>query len=216
LNCHDLQGIIESCGSLAAISFFRRMKLRKSIAGAAVAALALAACDDTNPFGATLPTVEDSYTIFALTGTPPAYPSGLNTAARAAVRVDGNASFDVAFDINAEGNAVLYPVKLVVSQIGGDRPVGLRKVAAAFDSVTSAPTGTYPTDSAVVAGKGEVIVVEAFRGTGGDICAFNITQNIYTKILIDSIDLVGRTINIKTVMDPNCGFRSFAAGIPEK
>jgi len=192
------------------------MNLKKSIAGASLAALALAACDDTNPFAATLPTAADAYTIFALTGTPPAYPSGLNTAARAATRVDGNANFDVAFDINAEGNAVLYPVKLVVSSIGGDRPVGLRKVDAPFDSVTSAPTGTYPTDSAVVAGRGQVVVVEANRGSDGDICAFNISPNIYTKILIDSVDVTNRTINIKTVMDPNCGFRSLAAGVPGK
>jgi hypothetical protein len=192
------------------------MNLRKTIAGASLAALALAACDDTNPFGATLPTAEDAYTIFALTGTPPAYPSGLNTAARAATRVDGNANFDVAFDINAEGNAVLYPVKLVVSSIGGDRPVGLRKVDAPFDSVLSAPTGTYQKDSAVVAGRGQVVVVEANRASSGDLCAFNISQNIYTKIVIDSVDVAGRTINIRTVMDPNCGFRSLAEGIPGK
>ena len=192
------------------------MNLRKSIAGAALAALAITACDDTDPFAAQLPTVEDSYTIFALTGTPPAYPSGLNTAARAATRVDGNANFDVAFDIDSDGNAVLYPVKLVVSSLAGDRPVGLRKVDGLFDSVTSAPTGTYPTDSAVVAGKGQVVVVEANRGSTGDICAFNISPNIYTKILIDSVDVASRTISIKTVMDPNCGFRFLATGIPPK
>jgi len=190
------------------------MNLKKSIAGASLSALALAACGDTNPFGAPLPTVADAYTLFALTGTPPAYPSGLNTAARAATRVDGNANFDVAFDIDADGNAVVYPVKLVVSSIGGDRPVGLRKVDAPFDSVTSAPTGTYPTDSAVVAGRGQVVVVEANRAGDGDICAFNISPNIYTKILIDSVDVASRTISIQTVMDPNCGFRSLAAGVP--
>lgn len=192
------------------------MNIRKSIAGVALAALAITACDNTDPFAAQLPTVEDSYTIFALSGTPPAYPSGLNTAARAATRVDGNANFDVAFDINADGNAVLYPVKLVVSSIGGDRPVGLRKVDAPFDSVKSAPTGTYPQDSAVVAGKGQVVVVEANRGSSGDICAFNISQNIYSKIVIDSVDVPGRTINIRTVMDPNCGFRHLGEGIPAK
>ena len=192
------------------------MNLRESIAGAAVVALAVAACDSSDPFAATLPTVADSYTIFALSGTPPAYPSGLNTVARAATRVDGNANFDVAFDINADGNVVLYPVKLVVSSLAGDRPVGLKKLDASFDSVTSAPTGTYQTDSAIVAGRGQVIVVEANRGGPGDICSFNISFNIYSKILIDSVDVASRTISIKTVMDPNCGFRSFAAGIPAK
>lgn len=190
------------------------MNLRKYVAAGAIAALALAACDDTNPFGATLPTVGDLYTIFALSGTPPAYPSGLNTVARAATRVDGNANFDVAFDIDSDGNVVIYPVKLIVSSLSGDRPVGLKKVDAPFDSVLSAPTGTYETDSAVVVGKGKVVVVEANRGVTGDICSFNISPNIYSKMVVDSIDIASRTITVRTVMDPNCGFRSFASGIP--
>lgn len=186
------------------------------MAGVAAALVLFVACDSTNPFAATLPTVADSFTIFALTGTPPAYPSGLNTVGRTPTRVDGNANFDIAFDINSDGKAVVYPVKLIVSSIGGDRLVGLRKVAVAFDSLDSAPTGTYPTDTAVVAGKGDVVVVEANRGTTGDLCSFNISPNIYTKVVVDTIDVATRTIGIRTVLDPNCGFRSFLAGIPGK
>ena len=192
------------------------MNLRKFALGAIVASVFFVACDDSNPFAAQLPTSQDVYTLFALTGTPPAYPSGLNTFARSPTRVDGNASFDVAFDINADGKAVLYPVKLIVTSVSGDRPVGLRKVAGTFDSITEAPTGTYQTDSAVVAAKGEIVVVEANRGSSGDVCSFNISPNIYTKILVDSIDVASHTITIQTVMDPNCGFRSFATGIPSK
>jgi hypothetical protein len=192
------------------------MNLRKSVAGVAGVLVLLAGCGDYNPYAATLPTVADTFTIFALTGTPPAYPSGLNTVGRVATRVDGTANFDMAFDINSEGKAVVYPVKLIVSSIGGDRPVGLRKVAVAFKDLDSAPTGTYATDSAVVAGVGEVVVVEANRGTTGDLCSFNISPNIYTKILIDTVDVATRTIVIQTVMDPNCGFRSFLDGIPSK
>jgi hypothetical protein len=193
------------------------MNLRKLALGAAVAPLFFfVACSDTNPFAAQLPTTADVYTIFALTGTPPAYPSGLNTFARSPTRVDGNASFDVAFDINSDGNAVLYPVKLIVTSVSGDRQVGLRKVAGTFDSITEAPSGTYQTDTAVVASKGEIVVVEANRGTSGDVCSFNLSPNIYTKILVDSIDVASHTITIQTVMDPNCGFRSFADGIPSK
>jgi hypothetical protein len=192
------------------------MNLRKFALGAIVASVFFVACDDSNPFAAQLPTSQDVYTLFALTGTPPAYPSGLNTFARSPTRVDGNASFDVAFDINADGKAVLYPVKLIVTSVNGDRPVGLRKVAGTFASITEAPTGTYQTDSAIVAAKGEIVVVEANRGSSGDVCSFNISPNIYTKILVDSIDVASHTITIQTVMDPNCGFRSFADGIPSK
>ena len=191
------------------------MTLRKSAIGV-VALLVGVGCDNSNPFAAQLPTSQDVFTLFALSGTPPAYPSGLNTYGRTPTRVDGNASFDVAFDLNADGNAILYPVKLIVSSIGGDRPVGLRKVPGTFDQITEAPTGTYQTDSAVVAANGEIVVVQANRGISGDVCAFNISPYIYTKILVDSIDTAAHTITIQTVVDPNCGFRSFAAGIPSR
>ncbi|HEY3258098.1 MAG TPA: hypothetical protein VGJ64_04525, partial [Gemmatimonadaceae bacterium] len=162
------------------------MTLRKFAIGAVVALVFSVGCDNSDPFAAQLPTSQDVFTLFALSGTPPAYPSGLNTYGRTPTRVDGTASFDVAFDLNAEGNAILYPVKLIVSSVGGDRPVGLRKVSGTFDQVTEAPTGTYQTDSAVVASKGEVVVVQANRGISGDVCAFNVSPYIYTKILVDS------------------------------
>ena len=192
------------------------MTLRKFAIGAVVALFFCVGCDSSDPFAAQLPTSQDVYTLFALTGTPPAYPSGLNTYGRTPTRVDGNASFDVAFDLNADGNAVIYPVKLIVSSVNGDRPVGLRKVAGTFDQVIEAPTGTYQTDSAVVAAKGEIVVVQANRGLSGDVCSLNVSPYIYTKILVDSIDTSSHTITIQTVLDPNCGFRSFADGIPSR
>jgi len=185
------------------------------VLGLAAAPLLLAGCGD-DPFANALPTVKEAFTVFALTGTPPAYPSALNTFGRVLTRVDGNANFDIAFDINSEGNAVLYPVKLIVSAVGGDRRVGLIKVPGTFDEVTSAPTGTYQADSAVVVAKGEVVVVEANRGVSGDVCGFNISPNIYSKILIDTIDTATHTIVIQMVVDPNCGFRSLVEGIPSK
>jgi len=175
----------------------------------------LTACDDPALLRAQLPTVEDVYTIFALTGTPAAYPSGINTYARAPVRVDGNANFDVAFDIDQDGHAVLHPVQKIVSSISSAKRVGLRKVAGTFAEVTLAPTGVY-SDSAVVASEGDIIVVQSTRNGSGDVCQFNIAPYIYTKVLVDSIAVDTRTVVIQTVMDPNCGFRSFEAGIPSK
>lgn len=192
------------------------MKVRKIALGAAAATLIFVACDDTNPFAAQLPTSLDQYQLFALTGNPPAYPSGLNLFGRSPTRVDGNASFDIAFDIDKDGNAILYPVKLVVSSLGGDRPIGLKRVNGTFASVTSAPTGTYQTDSAVVAGKDQVVVVETYRGLSGDICSFSLSPYIYSKVNIDSVNVVTRTINVSVTVDPNCGFRSFAEGVPDK
>lgn len=192
------------------------MKVRKIALGAAAATFIFVACDNSNPFAAQFGTEMDTYQLFALTGNPPAFPSGINLVSRVATRVDGNATFDIAFDIDKDGNAIVYPVKLVVSSIGGDRPIGLRKVAGTFASITSAPTGIYPVDSSVVAGKDEVIVVETYRGGSGDICSFSLSPYIYSKVNIDSVNVQTRTVNVSVVMDPNCGFRSFAEGIPDK
>jgi len=150
-----------------------------------------------------------------LTGTPAAYPSGLNTYARAAVRVDGNAAFDVAFDIDQDGHAILYPVQKIVSSLGGSKKTGLRKVAGEFGSITEAPSGTYA-DSAIVAAPGDVVIVQSTQNGAGGACAFDISPFIYTKVLVDSIAVDTKTIVLQTVMDPNCGFRSFAAGIPSR
>lgn len=191
------------------------MTPRKFALALVASALTLTACGDPQLLRANLPTVEDAYALFALTGTPAAYPSGLNTYVRSTVRVDGNANFDVAFDINAQGNAVLYPVQKIVSSLGGTRRVGLRKVSGTFESLTIAPTGTYA-DSAIVAANNDVVVIQAQRNGTGDACQFDISPYIYTKLKVDSVTLSTRTIFLQTVLDPNCGFRSFESGIPEK
>ena len=191
------------------------MTPRKFAVALVATASLLTACGDSKLLQASLPTVDDVYTVFALTGTPAAYPSGINTYVRAAVRVDGNANFDVAFDIDSNGNAVLYPVQKIVSSIGATRRVGLRKVAGNYGDITLAPSGTYA-DSVIVAQKGEVVVVQSTRNGSGDACQFDISPYIYTKVLVDSIAVDTRTIVLQTVMDPNCGFKSFEAGVPSK
>lgn len=178
-------------------------------------ASALTACGDPESLRAFLPTANDSYTVFALTGTPAAFPSAINTFARAVVRVDGNANFDVAFDLDGQGRVIVLPVQKVVSLLGGTRRVGLRKVEGTFDAVSAAPTGTYG-DSVIVASPGEVIVAQSARNGPSDACQFDISPFIYTKLVIDSVASATRTIFVRTVLDPNCGFRSFEAGVPAR
>lgn len=187
-------------------------KLALTLVGSAAV---LTACGDSNLLRAQLPTVQDAYVVFALTGTPAAYPSGINTYVRSAVRVDGNGNFDVAFDIDSAGNAVLYPVQKIVSSLSGTRHVGLRKVEGTFENVTIAPQGTY-SDSTIVAKDGDIIIVQAVRNGSGDACQFDLSPYIYTKMLVDSIATDSRTVVVQTVLDPNCGFRSFESGIPSK
>ena len=191
------------------------MTPRKFALALVASASVLTACGDSKLLQASLPTVQDAYILFALTGTPAAYPSGLNTYVRSAVRVDGNANFDVAFDIDSSGRAILYPVQKIVSSLSSARHVGLRKVSGTFENVTLAPGGTYA-DSTIVASEGDIVIVQAARNGTGDACQFDISPYIYTKMLVDSIAVDTRTIVLQTVLDPNCGFRSFESGIPAK
>jgi hypothetical protein len=57
-------------------------------------------------------------------------------------------------------------------------------------------------------------MVQAAHNSSGDLCQFALNPNIYAKIAVDSINLASRTLFLRLGLDPNCGFRSFVAGIP--
>jgi len=170
----------------------------------------LNACGDPTSLKANLTTSVDSLFVYALSGTPPTYPSGLSLVGRQPVRVDGFASFDVALDIDAAGKAVIYPVKLVVASPGGSRPVGMIKVQGTFEQVVEAPKSGFEADSAISMAPGEVVVVQSAHNTSGDLSVLH--QSEYLRE--DSVNLASRTLFLRLGLDPNCGFRSFAAGIP--
>lgn len=190
------------------------MKARLALIATMCVVTVLNACGDVASLKATIPTFTDTLSLWALSGTPPSYPSAISIAARQIVRVDGFASFDVALDINANGKAVVYPVKLVVASPGGSRPVGLQKVSGTFEQVLEAPQAGFETDSSLVMAPGEVVVVQSPHNSSGDICQFAISPNLYAKMAVDSVNLATRVIYLRMGFDPNCGFRSFATGIP--
>jgi hypothetical protein len=190
------------------------MKARLAVLATMCVAVVLNACGDPTSLRASLPTAVDTLSVFALTGTPPSYPSGISIVAGQAVRVDGFAGFDVALDIDATGRAVVYPVKLVVASPGGSRPVGLLKVTGSFESVSEAPSTGYQTDASIVVAPSETVVIQSAHNGDRDICQFALSPYIYAKIAVDSVNLASRTLYLRMGVDPNCGFRSFADGIP--
>ena len=189
------------------------MKARLALLATVSGVVVLNACGDPTNLRATIPTFVDTLSVFALTGTPPSYPSGVSIVGRQVVRVDGFANFDVAFDIDAAGSAVIYPVKFIVAA-GGSRPVGLLKVPAPFDAVVEAPSTGFDTDAPIVFGAGETIVIQSAHNASQDVCQFALSPYIYAKIAVDSINAASRTLYLRMGLDPNCGFRSFATGIP--
>src|SRR5690349_22296790 len=108
------------------------MKARIAVIAAGLTTAFISACGDPTALKASLLNSVDTLSVFALSGTPPNYPSGVAFLVRQPVHVDGTAAFDVAFDINADGNAVIYPVKLVVAS-GGSRQVAMQRIIASFE-----------------------------------------------------------------------------------
>jgi hypothetical protein len=190
------------------------MKSRLVLLATICVAAVLNGCGDPTNIKAQLPTFVDTLSVWALSGTPPTYPSGVSIPGRQIVTVNANAAFDVALDINSAGQPVIYPVRLVVSTPGGGRPVGLQKVAGTFESVVAAPSTGYETDTALVVTAGETIAVQAPHNASTEVCQFAISPNLYAKITVDSVNLASRILYFRLATDPNCGFRSFADGIP--
>lgn len=188
-----------------------------ALGAAALVAGGISACDDPIGLQAGIGTLTDTFTVFALSGTPTAAPVALSTTDRIVVRISDQIAFDVAFDLDGSGAVTAYPVRLVVPfrVIGGllqqTHRVGLQKSSTPFDELTRAPGGGYNYDSATVVRAGETLVVEVQAAQ----CSFSYSPNLYTKIAVDSVFPASRSIRIRTVHDPNCGFRSFKPGIPK-
>jgi hypothetical protein len=142
------------------------------------------------------------------------YPSGVSVLVGQAVPVDGFAIFDVALDVNASGNAVVYPPKLVVNSLAERRQVGLLKATGSFESVLEAPSTGFGTDASVVLAPGETVVIQSAHNISSDICQFALSPYIYAKITVDSVNVANRILYLRMGVDPNCGFRSFASGVP--
>lgn len=169
---------------------------------------ALAACGDPVRIRAQFETVADTVTVFAVTGTPVIAPAALSTVRHEAVRIETTRDFDIVFDIDDAGLAILYPVQLVGGSPG---TTGILETTQNFDDIIEAPLDGYVTDSATVLGEGDVVLIEAEPA----FCVGTIRPRIYSKLIVDEIDVDTRSVRVRMVVDPNCGFRSLDEGIPE-
>jgi hypothetical protein len=175
------------------------------VAVVALAILAVACGDPTKP-KATYTNAPASYTLYAFTGAPvnaATAISFLNGPARA----DANFAFDVAFDLTAGGRPVIYPVRAIASDLAGSvKRVGLQVVPGTFESLTVAPETGYDTLTAQTVNVGDVLAVQMLDL---NTCLYSLGgQTLYAKLTVDSIDATARKLYARTVMDPNCGYRS--------
>jgi len=185
---------------------------RSLIGGVFVLAASLAACTGPLNFAGTTPNATQPFFVHAITGSPLAVSTALAFPDRSVTRVDGTYNFDVAFDINAQGFVVLLPPELVGQNPGGNRLVGIITGIGSYDAITEAPLSGYVLDSATVIRQGQAAVVQAQE----PICTTTnpVSPYLYAKLVVDSIDLVGRGIYGRTMIGGDCGYRQLVAGIP--
>lgn len=176
-------------------------------------AVAGISCRDLTGVPASIPTITDSGVVYALNGAPLGAPTALRVSTGQLVPANSAFAFDIAFDIDTAGHAVLLPLRTVASGIATTHSVGLQVAQASFDSLIAAPKTGYRPDTALVAAADAVILVQSNDVTT---CGFAITgTNLYGKLVIRSVDAVKRVLSVTYTVDPNCGFLSFASGVPK-
>ena len=172
------------------------------------------ACGTLTGHKASFQNTTDTVLVYALNGTPVSAPAGISLIARSAVVVNSAFAFDLAFDIDAQGQATLYTARYVAGGLGGAHSVSVQKVTSKFEDFLTAPTTGYVTDSLVAANKGDVFALSSSDPLA---CAYSVYSNIfYAKLEVLDIDPVARTVRTRFTVDPNCGFLSLIpSGIPK-
>ena len=199
----------------------------RTLGAGVIACVALVGCNgDQFKYKPTLAARVDTVTVYALNGTPAVLPSGVNIAAGEvsgdtvvlkpmAVPSDGGTVFDFAIDIDGSGGVIAYPAPLVVRS--ATRRVGLQKVTTPFDQLGQAPQNGYGYDSVSVnLGISDVLVVQAQRAGLGERCYERTTYGydpvLYAKAQVLSVNTVNRSVQLRFVLNPNCGYRGLKPG----
>jgi len=185
---------------------------------AAVTVVALAACDSATGPDTPYPVYAvDTQTVYTLNGSYPTAPTAYSIFAGAVgqglVRASSTLAFDIAFDIDASGNAILLPVRTVASQLASAHRVGLQTSDAAFESVGDAPKSGYRYDSTLVVAPNKTVLIESSDPTA---CAGGLFSNpvIYAKLVVLEVNKQSGTLRIRYTGDPNCGKTSLT--VPPK
>ncbi len=192
---------------------FPRRRSRPRVRALAVLALlviAIAACSDPFKLKAQYANEPFVYSLYGISGAGPANaPAALDFSTRSTVRVDGSFNFDVAFDFDGTGKIRILPQKLVGAAVTGARTVGLQRIPGVYETILDAPSKDWKFDSTLTVLPGEVVGVRITSGS----CIYQISSELYAKFVVDSVK-TGGLIFGRGVINPNCGFKSFADGIP--
>jgi hypothetical protein len=191
----------------------RRSPSKIVVLAAAALAIVGVACGDFTGVPASLPTLTDSGTVYALNGAPPNAPTALYVFSGTLLPASATFIFDVAFDLDTAGHVLIIPQRVVATSLSSSHTVGLQRVGIDFDSLASAPKSGYRADTTLITAPGQVIAVQS---TDPNACGISLTgTTLYAKLVVTAIDVVKRTLAVRFAVDPNCGLFSFAAGLPK-
>jgi hypothetical protein len=172
-----------------------------------------AACDDPLSLGpATDANFIDTVVVYALRGTSIDLPSGYDVVIRETARTDRADPFDFAFDLSAEGTALIYPR----SALGLTRQSGVLVMDDEFAEIDEAPLEDYQLEAEVAVSAETVFVVRSRAESGGVVaCPFFVgALPRYGKFRVVSIDATERSITLESLVNVNCGYRGLEPGIP--
>ena len=186
---------------------------RLAVLIAALTSVGALACGNLTAVPASLPTLTDSGTVYALNGAPAGAPTALHFFSGQLVPADANFLFDIAFDIDSIGRVVYMPQRVVASALASTHSVGLRTLPDSFEAVTTAPKTGYRADKSLVTTRNVVVVAQS---QDVSTCGVSLTgSTLYAKIVVTSVDRATRQLKVRFTVDPNCGFVSFSPGIPK-
>lgn len=190
-----------------------RPKSSLAVLVAAMLAVVATACGTLTGVPSSLATISDSGVVYAINGAPPGAPTALHVFSGTLLAADANFIFDVAFDIDSTGHVVIIPQRAVASALATTHTVALQTSTTTFDQLGEAPKNGYRADTAVVTSINQTIVVQS---QDPNACGTSLTgSTLYAKIVVQSVNVLTRQLKIRYATDPNCGFFSFASGLPK-
>jgi hypothetical protein len=178
----------------------------------ALVVAAVTACSGPLQPIATLVTIVDTTTVYALNGTPSATPNAIDLFDGSTVRADVTFNYDLVFDLDSNFQVLVIPVRRLTTVAGGFQ-VGMQVVSGDYDALGTAPKSNYVNDSTFVVPVGTVLAIQSGNPT---VCDPTLSASPYTysKIGILSVNKANRSIRVAFTVDRNCSFRSYAGGLP--
>lgn len=190
--------------------------LKSKLVALALATVTVAgiSCRDLTGVDASLTTITDSGFAYAINGAQLGAPTALYGYTGTLTAATADFLFDIAFDLDSLYRPVILPVAAVASGLASSHTVSLATVSDSFEAVTSVPKGLqFRADTAMTVQRNQVVIAQI---TDVNACAYSLTgSTLYVKLVVRSINRDDKTMFVTYTVDPNCGFRSFAAGIPK-